>query len=100
MIEFVIEKGISVNVIDNDNETPLLWACCNANNVDNVTALLRHLAYINKTNKTSGTSAFHCAALESDKSMIEFFFGKCISVNVIDNKKNTAVVGGSKTQQC
>ena len=59
MIEVLIGKDISVNVIDNDNETPLLWAYCNANNVDNVTALLRHLAYINKTNKTSDASALH-----------------------------------------
>ena len=31
---------------------------------------------------------FICAALESDKSMTEFLFGKGISVNLIDNKKH------------
>ena len=41
-IEFLIGKDISVNVMDNDNRTPLLWACQKANNVDNVTNSKQH----------------------------------------------------------
>ena len=33
MIDFLIGQGISANVMDNDNRTPLLWACQKANNV-------------------------------------------------------------------
>ena len=51
LIEFLIGKGISVNVIDNDNDTPLLWASQKANNVDNVTVMLKHGANFNNTNK-------------------------------------------------
>ena len=85
LIEFLIGKDISVNVMDNDNKTPLLWACQGAKNVDNVTVLLKHEADINKSNKTSGASVLHYAALESDKSMIEFLFRKGITVNVTDD---------------
>ena len=92
MIEFLIRKGISVNVIDNDNQTPLLWACCQENNVDNVTALLTHTADINKTNKEYGACALHYAAKFSDKSMIEFLIEKGISVNVMDNDKQTPLL--------
>ena len=92
MIEFLIEKGISVNVMDNDNRTPLLWSCEKANNVDNVTVLLRYGADINKTNKEYGACALHYAAKFSDKSMIEFLIGKGISVNVMDNDYQTPLL--------
>ena len=53
--------------MDNDNRTPLLWACQQANNVHKVTVLLRHGADINKTDKRNGACALHYASKFSDK---------------------------------
>ena len=78
-----------MNVMNNENKTPLLLAYQKANNIENVTILLQHGADINKTNKESGACAFHFAAFWSDKSMIEFLIGKGISVNVIDTDNKT-----------
>ena len=88
MIEYLIEQGISVNVVDNDNKTPLLWAD-KPNYVENVTALLKCGADINKVNAQSGACTLYYAAKDADKRMIEFLMEKGISVNVIDKDNKT-----------
>ena len=93
MIEFLFGKDISVNVIDNDSETPLLWACCKANNVDNVTVLLRHGADICIADLGKDVCASHYATKFVDVCIIEFLIDKGISVKVMDNETHTAVLG-------
>ena len=78
VIEFLLWKGIHVDVKDYDNKTPLLWTCQKSSNIDNVLALLKHGADINVINKMAEASALHCAAKCSDVSIIEFMLDKGI----------------------
>ena len=50
MIELLIGKGISLNVMNDDHKTPLLLACQEANNINQEKFLLKRGADINKTN--------------------------------------------------
>ena len=92
MIEFLLNKSISVNIKDNDNETPLLWACQAKNQVQNVAKLLQHGTDINAVSKEHGANALHNAAKFSDKGLIEFLLSAGISVNVVDNNNNTPLM--------
>ena len=92
VLEFLIGKRISINVIDTDKYTPLLWACQGPNNIGNVEVLLKHGADINITNREYGACALHYAAMDSDNSMIEFLIGKGILVNVVRNDNKTPLL--------
>ena len=96
LIKFLIARGISVNVMDNDNKTPLLWACQKANNSENATVLLEQGAYINRINKENGACALHYAAKFSDKNMIEFLIKNDMSVNAMDNDNKTPLLWASE----
>ena len=92
VIEFLLWKGIHVDVKDYDNKTPLLWACQKSSNIDNVLALLKHGADINVINKMSEASALHYAAKFSNVRIIEFMLDKGISVNLMDNDNKTPLL--------
>ena len=92
VIDSLIRYGISVNMVDKDNQTPLLWACIKANNIENVKVLLGHGADIQISSKEYGASALHYAAQLSDKSMVEFLILNGISVNVVDNENKTPLL--------
>ena len=82
MIEMLLANGISVNVPDADNMTPLLWACYGLGNAENYKILIQHGADINDISKTYGHGALHYAAQFLESSALEFLLEKGINVNV------------------
>ena len=91
IITFLLNKGLLVNMTDNENRTPLLWACYNRNNEKNVKCLLEHKADVNITNK-SKCSPLHFAAQFSDKNVITALIKKGISVNVLDDNDKSPLM--------
>ena len=88
----MLKAGLSVNAADNDYENPLLWACKEPNNIENITVLLQHGADINRIDKVDGAGVLHYATVCSDINTIEFLLKKVISVNVADNDNKTPLL--------
>ena len=84
MIKLLLERGISINTVDSDEKTSLMWACEVKNNVDNVNTLLACGADVNMLTscQKSVYSALHFAALYGDKETIECLLNHNISVNI------------------
>ena len=92
VVEFLLKKGISANVKDNDNKTPLLWGCQNKKTIENATLLLKYSAEINVINKEHGACALHYAAKHSDKEMIQFLLERGVDVNVASSDSETPLL--------
>ena len=97
MIEFLLAKGCCINVTDCKNQTPLLWACEEEDNVENVKVLLQYGAQINHIYQEDGASFLHQAALVSDTSMIEVLIAKGLLVNIRDNDNETPLFYACQT---
>ena len=99
MIKFLIEHGISVNSIDSDEKTPLMWACEVKNNVDNVATLVECGADVNltTTSLTDGFSALHYAAEHGDKEIIECLLNH-ISINITNSDEKTPLMSACSTK--
>ena len=94
MIKLLLERGISINTVDSDEKTPLMWACEVKNNVDNVNTLLACGADVNMLTyfQMSGFSALHFAALYGDKETIECLLNHNISVNITSSAEKTPLL--------
>ena len=90
--ECLINRNISVNVVNNDNQTPLMWACSVKNNIRNVTTLLEHGADVNVANKEDGASALHFAAKYADQEIIESLLKANASINITDDQQQTPLM--------
>ena len=91
IIECLITHNASVNIFNNDKDTPLMVACSVKNNIDNVLKLLKHGADINLTNSRRA-SALHFAARNADSEIIECLINHEIPVNLNDGKRNTPLM--------
>ena len=69
-------------MVNNDNQTPLMWACSIKNNISNVATLLEHGANVHISSKEDGASALHFAAKYSDREVIERLLKFNASVNM------------------
>ena len=94
MIKFLIERGISVNSVNSDEKTPLMWACEVKNNADNVATLVECGADVNLTTTSisGGFSALHYAAEYGDKEIIEYLLKQNISINIINSDEKTPLI--------
>ena len=99
LIELLLIRGISVNEVDKDGETPLLWACQAADNIENVTVLMQHGADINAFNKVNGAGVLHSVAKCSDKSTVEFLLKEGVSVNIADNDDETPLLWACRSKK-
>ena len=92
VIEKLLNYGLKINIKDADGWTPLMWACLSKDNLDNVTALIRHEADIDASTAVYGANVLHIAAKYSDRFVINLFINKHrISVNKRDNDKRTPI---------
>ena len=90
-IKHLINHNISVNIINDDKDTPLMWACFAKGNIENVRTLLAHAADINLTGKENN-SALHFAARDADSETIKHLINHNISVNKINDDRDTPLM--------
>ena len=93
VLEFLLELNkISVNTVDNCNQTPLMDACFDGGRLDNIQLLIQNGADI-QASSGNGSTVLHLASRNSNREVVEFFlkFNE-ISVNVVDNCNQTPLM--------
>ena len=93
ILEFLLErKEISVNALNNSNQTPLMHACLDGGHLDKIKTLINNGANI-KVKDNHGASVLHVASQKSKPEIVEFFLKFTeISVNATDNNNQTPLM--------
>ena len=93
IVEFLLKLNhISVNAINNNQATPLMFACFDGGRLDNMETLLQFGADIN-VRFNDGSTLLHCASRYSKQDIVEFLLKlNQISVNATNNNQATPLM--------
>ena len=91
VIMFLLFLGMSVNMTDNSDRTPLMCACLEGGRFENVKTLVKHGAEIYKVNK-DGKSALHFAATFSSPEVVRYLLSRGMSANMTDNSSRSPLM--------
>ena len=93
VVEFLLKLNeISVNVTDNLNQTPLMYACYDDGRLDNIKMLIQNGADLHASS-SNGSTVLHLASRFSNQEVVKFLLElNKISVNVTDNPKRTPLM--------
>ena len=93
VVEFLLNLNeISVNALNNCNQTPLMRACYDGGRLDNIKMLIRNGADI-QASSSNGSTVLHFASQLSNQEVVEFLLNlNEISVNATDNSNQTPLM--------
>lgn len=86
LINYLIKKGVSVNLANNEGNTPFMYACSSAK-LNIIELLTKELKNINHTNK-NGETALSFAVKNNSSDVVEFLLKKEADSKVIDKSGN------------
>ena len=93
VVEFLLKLNeISVNATDNNNQTPLMYACYEGGRLENIKMLIKNGADI-QASSSNGSTVLHLASRNSNQEVVEFLLKMNeISVNATDNSNQTPLM--------
>ena len=93
LVKFLLENDADVNVLDNDDRTPLELSFAQSNNA--CSAIVKVFVKLGKVdvNKkfNNGNTLLHKACSGNNLELVKFLLGKGADVNVLNNKEQTAL---------
>ena len=92
IIEYLLSVGMTVNMTDKSDQTPLMCACLEGGRLDNIKRLLELGADIQQLEINDGWSALHFAATYSSPEIIEYLLSLEMTVNMTDNSGQTPLM--------
>ena len=81
VVMYLLSVGMSVNMTDNSDQTPLMCACLEGGRFENVKTLVIHDAEIHSVEK-DGKSALHFTATFSSSKVVMYLLSLGMSVNM------------------
>ena len=91
VVMYLLSVGMSVNMTDNSDQTPLMCACLEGGRFENVKTLVIHGAEIHRVDK-DGKSALHFAATFSSPKVVMYLLSLGMSVNMTDKSGLTPMM--------
>ena len=93
VVEFLLNSNqISVNTTNNDQRTPLMFACFDGGHLDNMKTLIQYGADINATD-INGSTLLHFASRYAEQEIVELLLkSNQISVNATNNNRRTPLM--------
>ena len=91
IVEYLLSLGLKVNTVSYSGRTPLMFACCDGDRLDNIKTLIKQGADIHQID-VNGWTALHCAATYAKSEIIEYLLSLGLKVNMVDNSGHTPLM--------